>query len=108
MNRYYSRPAIAPGYGNPTAAPPQPPTSITSRNGQVTWTTSDPNTVTYAIYQVPTTTPTDCAFIDARFLTAVIPANASNQWTEPSNGERLFISTIDRWGRESAPAQARS
>ncbi len=100
VNRYYSRPAIAPGYGTPTTVPPQPPTNITNRNGQITWTSSDPNTVRYAIYQVPTTTPTDCAFIDARYLTAVVPANATNQWPAASNGERVFITAIDRWGRE--------
>jgi hypothetical protein len=101
VNRYYSRPAIAPGYGTATTAPPQAPTNIRDRNGQITWSTSDPNVVNYAIYQVPTTTPTDCAFIDARHLTAVIPANATNQWSAPPNGEQVFISAVDRWGRES-------
>ncbi len=101
VNRYYSRPAIAPGFGTATTAPPQAPTNIRDRNGQITWSTSDPNVVSYAIYQVPTTTSTDCAFMDARHLAAVTPANATNQWSAPSNGEQVFISAVDRWGRES-------
>lgn len=106
VNRYYSRPAIAPGFGNPTATPPQAPTNPRSRAGQITWSTTDPNTVRYAIYHVPTTADIACAFTDARYLTAVIPANASNQWKIPQSDDRIFISAIDRWGRESAPASA--
>lgn len=106
VNRYYSRPAIAPGFGNPTAAPPQAPISPRSRAGQITWATTDPNTVRYAIYQVPAAADTDCAFTDARYLSAVIPANATNQWSAPQNDDRVFISAIDRWGRESMPVRA--
>ncbi len=106
VNRFYSRPAIAPVFGNPTGAPPAPPTNVRSRGGQLTWASGDSNAVSYAIYQVPTTTPQACAFTDARYLTAIIPADTTNQRTAPRTDDRVFVAAIDRWGRESQPVSA--
>jgi uncharacterized lipoprotein YddW (UPF0748 family) len=105
VNRFYSRPALTPIVGNPSGPAPQAPTGIRNRNGQITWAGADPNTVRYAIYQVPATASTDCAFADARHLAAVIPAKATNQWTTRDSNSQVFISAIDRWGRESQPAK---
>lgn len=103
VNRFYSRPAIAPMFGQPTGAPPAPPANLRSRNGQLTWASSDNNAVSYAIYQVPTTTPQNCALADATNLAAIVPASGSPmQWQGTTEGTTV-ITAIDRWGRESAP-----
>lgn len=103
VNRFYSRPAIAPMFGNPTGAPPAPPTNVRTRGGQLTWTSGDNNTVSYAIYQIPTTTPQACALADATNLAAIVPATgAAMQWQGTAEGTTV-ITAIDRWGRESAP-----
>ena len=103
VNRFYSRPAIAPVFGNPTGAPPAPPTNVRSRGGQLTWTSGDNNAVSYAIYQIPTTTPQACALADATNLAAIVPAaGASMQWQGTTDGTTV-ITSIDRWGRESQP-----
>jgi len=61
VNRFYSQPAIAPGYGIPTTPPPAAPNNVKIRNGQLSWNAGDSNAVRYAVYQVPakaTTSPT--------------------------------------------------
>ncbi|HEV8024592.1 MAG TPA: hypothetical protein VGP37_06890, partial [Candidatus Nanopelagicales bacterium] len=108
VNRFYSRPAIAPMFGQPTGAPPAPPANVRSRNGQLTWASSDDNTVSYAIYQIPTTTPQACALVDATNLVAIVPASGSPmQWQGTPQGTTV-ITAIDRWGRESAPVPVSS
>ena len=103
VNRFYSRSAIAPVFGNPTGAPPAPPTNVRSRGGQLTWTSGDNNAVSYAIYQIPTTTPQSCALADASNLAAIVPATAATmQWQGTVEGTTV-ITAIDRWGRESQP-----
>ena len=72
VNRFYSRPAIAPVFGNPTGAPPAPPTNV-RHEGQLTWASGDNNAVSYAIYQIPTTAPQACALADATNLAAIVP-----------------------------------
>lgn len=106
VNRYYSRPAIAPVYGNPSGPQAAAPVNPRWRNGQLTRTSGDNNAVSYAIYQVPTTTPQACALADATNLVAIVPATgASMQWQGTMEGTTV-ITAIDRWGRESSPVSA--
>ena len=108
VNRFYSRPAIAPMFGKPTGAPPAPPTNARSRGGQLTWNAGDTNAVSYAIYQVPATTSQACALTDATNLVAIVPATGSTmQWQGTAQGTTV-ITAIDRWGRESQPTSASS
>ena len=103
VKRYYSRPAIAPVFGNPTGAPPAPPTNVRTRGGQLTWASGDNNAVSYAIYQISTTTPQACALTDATNLAAIVPATAATmQWQGTVEGTTV-ITAIDRWGMESQP-----
>ena len=107
VNRYYSRPAIAPGYGIPSTSPPAPPTDVRNRNGQLTWSAGDNNAVRYAVYQVPTTTTTtspECDLIDARNLVAIVPATGANMQWQGETTQKTYVTAIDRWGQESPPA----
>lgn len=107
VNRFYSRPAIAPGYGTPTTPPPSPPTNVKLRSGQLTWSASDSNAVKYAVYQVPTTSTTTsqaCETLDARHLVAIVPREqARMQLADQPSDAAVYVTAIDRWGRESAP-----
>jgi len=107
VKRWYSRPALQPVIGRPPGTAPAPVADLRVNDGRLTWSGSDDQAVSYAIYRVPGTNPGSCDLADARHLAATLRRDGvSMQWRDPSPGRDVtyLVTAVDRFGRESAGA----
>jgi len=105
VKRWYTRPALQPVIGSPSGSAPGPVTNAAARDGYLTWTGSDDQAVTYAVYRIPRAAPGACDLADARYLAATLRrTDASMSWQDPSPApdSTYVITAVDRSGRESA------
>ncbi|MFM8351567.1 MAG: glycoside hydrolase family 10 protein, partial [Actinomycetales bacterium] len=105
VRRWYAHPALQPVIGRPPGSTPRPVADLRVQGGVLTWSGTDEQATTYAVYRIPGSAPQSCDLADARHLVATLRRQGTDmQWQDPQpQGAVTYVVTaVDRSGRESA------